>query len=99
MKNFKGVKGEEKAGGIEKQPGHEEEVRVQRERIQSGLKGDKRCEGEGATGVLHWQWGPDKPGSTEKVYKLEESGKEVTVFADVGSSEEAGSQQERQFQE
>ena len=32
---------------------HEAVVRVQREKIQSGQKEDKRFEGEGAKGVLH----------------------------------------------
>ena len=32
-------------------------VRVQREKIQSGWKKDKRFEGEGGAGALHWQRG------------------------------------------
>ena len=41
--------GEEEAGGKEKQP----VVRLQREKIQSGRKKDKRFEGEGGVRVLH----------------------------------------------
>ena len=30
-------------------------VSTQREKVRSGRKGDKRFEGEGGAGVLHWQ--------------------------------------------
>ena len=52
----------EGAGDIETQPrtlGGDESAR---EKIQSGWKEDKRFEGEGEVGALHWQRGPDGPG-------------------------------------
>ena len=48
--------------------------------------------------VLHQQRGPDGPGSSVKVYKLEESEEEVIVLVHVGSPEEAGTQKGRQLQ-
>ena len=48
LKNSEGVR-EEKRNSQE----HETVVRVQSEKIQSGLKKDKRFEGEGGVQVLH----------------------------------------------
>ena len=73
-------------------------MRVQKDKIQSGQKRDKRFEGEGGVGVLHLQRGTGEPGSTVEVYKLEESGEEVTVLVEVRPPEEAGSQQGGQLQ-
>ena len=36
-------------------------VRMQKEKIRSGQKGDKRFRGEGGAGVLHLQRGSDGP--------------------------------------
>ena len=45
---------EEKAAGIKKNnQEHVPVVRVQREKIRSGRKKDKRFEGEGGAGMLH----------------------------------------------
>ena len=52
LKNPEGVRGEEKAGGVEEKPG----ARCGGEGAegeQNGQKGDKRFESEGGAGVLH----------------------------------------------
>ena len=73
-------------------------VRVQREKIRSGPKKDKRFEGEGG-GRAVFAEGGDGPSSAVEVYKPEKSEKEVTGLVGVGSSEEARTSQEGYLQE
>ena len=54
LKNTEGVRGEKKQQEVKRNgQKHEVVVRVQREKIRSGWKKDRRFEGEGETGVLH----------------------------------------------
>ena len=53
LENPERVRGGEKAGGVEGQPGAREGGERQRKKIQSGLTGDKRFEDEGGAGVQH----------------------------------------------
>ena len=54
LKNPEGVKEEKKKQEVKRNSQeHEAVVRVQREKIQSGRKKDKRLEGEGGVRVLH----------------------------------------------
>ena len=55
-----------------------------------GRVGQEHCIGRG---------GPDGPGCTVEVYKLEEPEEEVTALKDMRPSGEVGAQQGRQLQE
>ena len=83
LKNPEGVRGGEKAGGVERDSHEQESVlSVQREKIQNGWKGDKRLEARVERKCYIRREGD----GTMEVYKQEESEEEVTVL-------EAGTQQ------
>ena len=67
-------------------------LRVQKEKIRCGRKENMRFEDKGEAGVLHWKRGPNVPGNTVELYKLEESEEEVTVLLDMEFLEESGAQ-------
>ena len=80
---------------------------MQRENTRSGQKRDKKgFESEGRAGMLHQQRGwADERSSTVELCKRRvrtrscASDEEVTVLVEVGSPEEAGTQQGEQLQE
>ena len=71
-------------------------VRVQKEKIQSGRKKDKRFERKGRVRVLHWQKGARL--SSGGIPAGEARGERHSAGR-CGISKKAGTQQERQLQE
>ena len=63
---------------------------MQSEEIRCGLKEDRKFKGEGRAGAQDQQRGPDGPGSTVEIYKLEESKGEDMVLVGVISPKETG---------
>ena len=74
-------------------------MRVLREKIRSGLKEIGGLKARVGLECCASREGEDGQSSTVEVYKLEESKEEVTVLVDVGSPEEAGTQEGGQLQE
>ena len=99
LKNPERVRGGRGAGGIVEQPETRGSRRVKREEIWSGRKEGRMFVNEGGAKALHWQRGPDGPGSTVEIYKLEEPEEEDKALIGVGSPEGAGMQQEKMIQE
>ena len=75
-------------------------MRVQKEKIRSGRKGNKRFKGEGGERECCSSRGePDGPSSTVEICKLKESEEEVTVLVVVGYPKKVGTQQGWPLQE